>query len=138
MYMKFARYNLKNDKLNINEFYLATYINLKKGGKSTIQKKAALHYAIEKENIDIIKLLLENEKIDINIISLSGAIEYVEKTPLIIAVELENIEIIEILLENKNIDIDYHSQFCKTALQIATEKKNDTIVNLLSTKENKT
>ena len=33
-------------------------------------KKAALHIAVESENVEIVKLLLANEKIDVNILTI--------------------------------------------------------------------
>lgn len=80
--------------------------------------KTALYIAIEKGNIEIVKLLLKNEKIDVNI---SNRIKWhesgtdncnqYEKTALFLAIEKENIEIIELLLSNNKIDVNITNQW---------------------------
>ena len=45
-------------------------INLSIKFKSNMIYKAALHFAVEKENIEIIKLLLLNDKLDINLLNI--------------------------------------------------------------------
>lgn len=90
----------------------------------------SLHTAVEKENIEIVRLLLSNEKININLqnifekkyflfikfqkklffqfnSSLNLLIKftkYIHKTALHIAVEKGNLDIIKLLLQRKEID----------------------------------
>ena len=103
--------------------------------------------AIEKENIEIIKLLLSYPNIDVN--SLSKFIKnddfdkrYIEKSPIHLAVEKENLEIIQLLASHPSIDInsemissiskedDRQSQK-KTAFHIAIEKRNIDIIKYM-------
>lgn len=55
-----------NEKLCIN---VLNNINLK---KDSYQKKTVFNMAIENENIEVIKLLLTNDMLDINIKSVSN------------------------------------------------------------------
>ena len=82
--------------------------------------KTALYYAVENEKLDILRFLLSNESIDVNLACKSD--EYyrlayynenrmkhkyeVEKTPFYLAVEYKNIEIIQLLLQNASININ--------------------------------
>lgn len=88
--------------------------------------------AIENKNIEIVKILMQNKNIDVNvkyILSKNG-----EKTPLHMAIEEESIEIAKLLIQNKNIDIN---TICitedekKTALHMAVQKESIDIVKLL-------
>lgn len=85
--------------------------------------KTALHIAIEKGNRKIVKLLLENESIDVNIKSkaehkrkflkekVANIIILVEqKTGLHLAIEKAEKEIVDILLLNRNIDANMNYQ----------------------------
>jgi ankyrin repeat protein len=56
-----------------------------------------LTYAIQKENIEIIKILIEH-----------GADINCKSKPLLLAIKKENIEIIKILIEN-NVSVKYHN-----------------------------
>ena len=75
--------------------------------KSDEYEKTVIHEAIEKGNLEIIKLLLEIDDIDINFInkihSSNPFISY-EKTVLYTAVEYDKIDVVKLLLENKLID----------------------------------
>ena len=74
--------------------------------------ETSLCLAVEKENLDIIKLLLMNDKIDINIINeiylfkfYLNAYSYKSKiTALYLAIEKENLDIIRVLLTNNKLD----------------------------------
>ena len=101
--------------------------------------------AVEKENIEIIKLLLAcNDDINVNAINKSSSeLCNSEKTALFAAVEKENIEIIKLLLQNDKIDvnivnnIDYTtgggdmSYWYYTAIYESFERENIEIVKLL-------
>lgn len=103
-----------------------------------------MYLTIEKENIEIVKLLLNNDKIDININnreieahnSVTATIRKIamlkEKTALFLAVEKENIEIIKLLLNKENLLInEYNGEWFLTALHLAAQKSNIEIVKLL-------
>ncbi|KAK8834772.1 hypothetical protein M9Y10_003628 [Tritrichomonas musculus] len=82
--------------------------------------KTALYFAVENEKIEILKLLLNNEKIDANIpceynesydlrtyrTSRVGRQNKEIKTPFYLAVEYKNVEIINLLLTKSKIDIN--------------------------------
>ena len=94
-----------------------------------ILNQTPLHYAIKKNNIEIIKLLLEHSEIDVNIKSnIFQIIFYIHDiwlikfnytyysyytrastTPLHTAIKNKNIEIVKCLLENPKIDINLKS-----------------------------
>ena len=117
-------------------------------------KKTALFLAVEKENFEIVKLLLSNENVDVNC---SCSFEYdpehhikEEQTPLLMAVSKQNIEIIGLLLSNNKIDVNCVGNYidnyigyenethyeCSdekliTALSIAIQNQNIEIIKLL-------
>lgn len=73
-----------------------------------------MHLAVILANIEIIKELLKNENIDVNMIQTfkrtypcinSGHHQYHSKTALYMATEKESIDIISLLLSNKNNDL---------------------------------
>lgn len=73
-----------------------------------IKEKSVLYSAVEKENVEIIDLLLTKEKLDVNIPYLKNKDNELEvKSPLYLAFEKENVEIIELLLANKDLNINY-------------------------------
>ncbi|KAK8841958.1 hypothetical protein M9Y10_026914 [Tritrichomonas musculus] len=111
-----------------------------------IKKRTALHIAIEKENIEIVKILLTRKDIDINFYWKSKIESYLiddKKTALHLAVEKSNVEIVKLLLLYQNIDVNCLTLAFKgpdliekTALQIAVENENAEIVKLLLSKPN--
>lgn len=114
-------------KTKINEFRFhdpSSRLKMIWNDESKIEKetyeKTALNVAIEKGNIDIVKLLLSNPKIDINIVSneynyFSGNREILKekyaKTALFKAVEKENVEIVKLLLERPEININFKEYY---------------------------
>ena len=103
--------------------------------------------AVEKENIEIVKLLLTNEKININVLCKSekheiiqGKKEIIELSPLLFAIDHNKYEIIQLFLSNEfikiseTIDINSRSMkaifgneieiFEQTALYMSIEKQN--------------
>lgn len=117
-------------------------------------KKTALFLAVEKENYEIVKLLLSNKNVDVNCLC---SFEYdpehhikEEKTPLLMAVSKQNIEIVDLLLANNKIDVNFvenyidsyfvieNETYCEykdeklnTALSIAIQNQNIEITKLL-------
>lgn len=61
---------------------------------------SALHFASKKNNIEIVRLLLSNHSINVNIRNNNN------ETPLFIAIENNNIEVVQLLLSNPNININ--------------------------------
>ncbi|KAK8900153.1 hypothetical protein M9Y10_002476 [Tritrichomonas musculus] len=109
---------------------------------------APLHVAIEKDNIEIIKILLSRANIDIN----SKLICYeklglnnkrsISETPIHLASERCNVEITKLLLSHDKIDVNSKFNLSselpeekkfieKTALHIAIENENSEILRLL-------
>lgn len=79
-------------------------------------KMTALHMAIEKGNLEMVRLLLTNPKIDINarkIFKLKKQllnIKY-QKTPLQIAIEKKYVDIVKLLLEQASISINERTPY---------------------------
>lgn len=130
-------------------------------------EKSPLYFAIELKNNNIAQVLLENEKIDVNLrnklvstnISIKEKINEnkVEKTALNFTIENENFDMVNLLLKNDKINIDFPRKSCIkpkefdddenekeekvqnvqseeieiTPLQIATEKGNEQIIELI-------
>lgn len=64
---------------------------------------AALHIACIKENVEIVKLLLAHNQINVNLKCIA---EGVKKTALHIACEKGNVEIVKLLLAHQTIDVN--------------------------------
>ncbi len=104
--------------------------------KTKNKKRTALYLAVLKENTEIIKLLLENKRIDVNVINTStfdtawdkGDVYFTEykkeRTALYLAVQKRNIEIINLLLSNNNIDVNILN-----SIYFINDKQNDFIFN---------
>jgi len=98
---------------------------LEKGAKSDL--KDAIHpifVAISVNNIEIIKLLVENKKVNVNLQNEKGV------TPLILAANFNNKDIIQYLLKKKA-DKSLKDKNNKTAFDYAHQKKNKEIIELL-------
>ena len=123
-------------------------------GNDIMVEMSPLNYAIEIGNNEIVKLLLANEKIDVNSLSkysmTSHDGNYNLMSPLHAAVEKENFEITQLLLNNKSTDVNLmnislsidpdENGKCiqrrdRTALHIAIEKENIKLVELLLSSE---
>lgn len=108
--------------------------------------RTSLYRAIELDNIDIVKLLLAQPKIDVNSGIKEISVSYYDdkkdvmlnKSPLYLAVENENIGMVKILIEQSKVNVNFVSTFYektkiqKTAYQLASERQNDEICQLLS------
>ena len=118
-------------------------------------EKLLLHQAIKKGNTSIIKLLLSNPNIDINlessekILEAGGCIMYekketvIKKSSLYYAIKIGNIKLLQVLFEKPNIDVNLgiKEEFSeykgteivqeKTPLYLAVEKQDLEIVKLL-------
>jgi ankyrin repeat protein len=86
----------------------------------------ALIVAASKENNEIVKLLLEHPKINVNIQ------DYLERTALIVAASNKNNETVKLLLEHPNINVDIKNADGNTALMMAaTEGNTENLMNIL-------
>lgn len=66
--------------------------------------RAPIHLAINYKNIEILKLLLKHDDINVNAIETQ---DNDERSALYLAIDQENVEAVEILLTNLQIDINY-------------------------------
>ena len=82
---------LAQPNIEINKTSTFTYKNIK-------AQFSPLNLAIQKENVDIVSLLLKHEKIDVN---LKGQFSALTK-----AIQLKNVSIVRLLLDHKNIDVN--------------------------------
>ena len=96
-------------RLAMSDNALKTKLRVEKYKKSQPNKgfkgKTALNIAVEKNNLEIVKLLLKNERIDVNAPYKPNEREV--ESALYLAVEKENIEIIKLLLTNDQLDINF-------------------------------
>ncbi|KAK8845712.1 hypothetical protein M9Y10_020630 [Tritrichomonas musculus] len=112
--------------------------------------KTALYLAIEKGNIEIVKLLLANGKLNIDVLYKSenqNKKEIIQLSPLLFAIDHNQIEIIQLFLSNEFINIsgkiginDRSKKtisgngieiFEQTALYMSIEKQNINAIKLL-------
>lgn len=96
-----------------------------KSGKISV-KMSTLYLAVSNPNIDIISLLLNQSKLDINMKSTLQK-EYddliPEKTALHLAVINKQIDIIKLLLEKKQIDKNVLDEYNKKPIDYTDDKK---------------
>ena len=115
--------NFKSKYLDVlNRLLEIEYIDL------NIQYKgrSLFSYACEKNEIDIVKIMLKYDKIDIGSCNLSNGF-----TPLMYAIDSKNIEIVKILSECDRININERSYIKDTPLTIAVQKKSEEIVDII-------
>jgi ankyrin repeat protein len=126
----------KIDKNSNTPLHLAVEDNCVKAVSKLLEKgaklnerdkygKTPLDLAIDNQNLDIVKLLVAQDNIDIN------ALNEVKKTPLHLAVESGNIDIVTVLLSNPNIQIDIKDDVDNTPLHTAILEENKDIVKAL-------
>ena len=110
-----------------------------------IEEKSPLLMAIKKRNIDIVKLLIKHEELDINFINKTynfrdNKVMWDKTTALNLAVDMENAEIVKVLLECEKIDVNYKNineqNQIRTALHTAVKKENLDIIQLLLNHKN--
>ena len=81
----------------------------------------SLYLAVDKENFEIIKLLLMNDKININMLNTDE--ENKDITVLHLAAKKQNSEIISLLLKQQGIDANIKDRQRKTPIEYAQNKK---------------
>lgn len=137
---KFMHYCVEYDFIEIAHNllpYCKNEINAKYKNEG---EKTLLYIAVEKENYDIIKLLLSCKELDVNIESIiykissfSFSIEKNEMTPLHIAIQNQNVDIVNLLL-TKNIEIGKNAKISgieKTTMKLAFEHNQHNIIKSL-------
>ena len=143
---------LTNEKINVNipckynEKYDLSCYNCPRKNDEYETEKTAFYLAVEYKNLEILKVLLSNEKIDINngfkkdeIIKefkpeeegeiKSCTNKEIKRTPLHLAVKNQSIEIIKILLNQKNIDLNIKDDEGFKPIELT---KNEQIKNLFN------
>lgn len=133
---------LSHDNIKINSIHHYTFNHIVK------VRETNLITAIKKGNPEIVKMLLNCKKIDVNTVSIMNSEIYCSETEcpaLFIAIEKGNKEIIKLLLDRKDIKVNipsktiyYDSMYIeitkiekKTVLNIAIEQNSTEIVKLL-------
>ncbi|KAK8838914.1 hypothetical protein M9Y10_032373 [Tritrichomonas musculus] len=113
-------------------------------------EKNVLYAAVENENTEIVKILLNIEDIDVNFLNKKNEMIYEEmrnskseETALYTAIDKSNLEIVDLLLSNNKIDVnimnkyeDDDENYEYTALYFAVDKGEIKIIESLLTKEN--
>ena len=120
-----------------------------------IDEKTPFNIAVESGNLQIIQLLLSSKNIDPNIKSITKTEKYYtseniekfikEETALSISIEKENTKIVQFLLSCNKIDknikskhvINNNKEIEKTLLDLAKEKENEEIINIIQSFYNK-
>ena len=139
--------NTINTNINTNEKY-DFYVNDEHQCLSDEEDKTTLYIAVEKNNFEIVQLLLKHDDSQINLkskVSIYKKAEGILKTkntPLLIAIENDNPEIIEYLLNQTSINVTISQNSIsgfncftqKVPLHIAIEKNNAKLVQLLLSK----
>ncbi|XKL66442.1 hypothetical protein PGB90_009862 [Kerria lacca] len=90
-----------------------------------IYKKTPVHFAVEYSDFDTVKVLIENENVDINLADKTG------NTALHLAVLRNKFSIVELLLKHRAVQVDKINRKNQSPLLIALEKGNLQITSLL-------
>ena len=91
------------------------YANDSDDGGTLYIKSTPLVYAIEKNNVEIVKILIMNNKINVNIKFAFGDLlsndrdNYDEFTPLSVEIKHQNVCIVNLLLMNNQLDLNSSS-----------------------------
>jgi len=104
---------LENDFINVNEMDYYP------------KKKSILHIACENCNDEIVKLLLSEDDIDVNMINIKG------RTPLHIAFDKGDISTIKLLLSDKNVNINVIDEDGITPINYITYNLDNKILDLI-------
>lgn len=122
-------YAIKYSHIRVIKYLLETYDNIN-------LDDIYLHYAIMKNNEEIIEMLLEHKKINVNLQHITN------DTALHFAVVNHNVNAVKLLLNHPQIDTtlktnsSYNGKTNLTALEVAKIKEYDEIVELLEEYDN--
>jgi len=89
--------------------------------------QALLHVAARENECDVIRLLLNQNGIDVNLPTDRSH----KKTPLQLAIEHGHTDAAKLLLQHEKIDVELHSRWTQAPLKLARDKGLDEIVELL-------
>lgn len=151
-YLEIMHILLSQGKADINQIFYS--IECESGGCEYYSRtanrieKTVLYLAIENNNLDIVKICLEQPNIDVNIpflvkdlteLRIHKLSDYFDEpcpikvkfSPLHLAVSMSNSDIIGLLLKHPNIDINIKSSNLRTPLHIAVIKQKTEIIQLL-------
>ena len=135
-YISIISYFLENSNIDVNKVNEEIEYPMHMDSNNS-----PLNIAIVKNNIEIVKLLLNCKNINVN---LKTTFSNTESTPLFTAINTNNIEVLKLLLNNKKVDInlkckidgDIYPDEIVTPLHKAIDVGNTEIVNeLLNCKE---
>jgi len=115
-------YGIHTPSLNICNFLISMNININSTDNFGC---SPLHVAAEKNNIDVVKLLLQQNNIDINITDNIG------RSPLYIAAANNSIDVVKLLLQQNNIDINITTNKGLSPLHVAAANNSIDVVKLL-------
>lgn len=90
------------------------------------EKHTLLTYVCEQNNKEIVSILINSERCDVNLYQQSNG-----NTALMYAIEKCNFEIVELLIKSARTDINQHNFKNETALMIAIKEKNTFLVDLI-------
>lgn len=145
---------LSNDKVDVNSCIKFTSFGSEKNENINYscaikQETPALYFAVDENCIEIVRLLLKNEKIDVNLPSVNKIdssdtkfSKYEEIAPLHVAVKNKRIEIIRYLIENEKINVNLplkssnESESDKTPLHLAVIAGHLEIIKMLIQNKN--
>lgn len=128
---EYEEYNDDDDEFDEEKFFNDDYVKREyRDYEYIFQKQVALHMAVQNKKIEIVKLLLLNSKIDVNIQFKSSDEEKDGKTALHFAVANEDYEIIKLLLENQSIDVNIKDSQGNTPIELTkSERIKEMILN---------
>jgi ankyrin repeat protein len=115
-----------HDKLNAPEKYIVSTGFFKLGDSTGIQNDHLPHMAIRAGQLDVLRLLVACDAINLNLINRNS------DTPLSVATQYHNIDAIKILLTSPFLDVNVAAPYTgQTALMTAAQMGNMEIVKLL-------
>lgn len=91
-------------------------------------QQTALHVAIERGNIDMIKLFLKQNYIDLNKPKMTNG---THKSPLYLAIEKDNLEIVKLIVDNGQFYSEFITCVPNSPLHLAVKKGNIEIIKKL-------
>ena len=92
----------------------------------------SLHSAVAHCRTDILALLLQHPKIDVNICTLDCAFSRFHWSPLHAAAHFGHVEVVKLLLSHSDIDIDAKDDFGRVPLVFARRQNHTEIVQMLT------